>query len=103
MMIVLSPRAKRDFRHIWSYCFEEFGSRRADELVARITATLNETIGTFPEAGRPRPEFKEGVHSFPVVPYVAFYSVEKRRVHVLRILHGHRDLQPPLMSLMVAG
>lgn len=103
MKAAFSPAAHRDLDKIWDYTLFEFGVGRADDLVARILKTLDTTVATFPDSGRARPEFGDGVRTFPILPYVLFYRVEARRVVVLRVLHGHRDLQPPLMSLMIAG
>lgn len=103
MIAELSAEGSRDLDNIWDYTLFEFGVRRADDLLARILKTLNVTVATFPESGRLRAEFGEGVRTFPILPYVAFYRVEARRIVILRVLHGHRDLQPPLISLLIAG
>jgi toxin ParE1/3/4 len=100
---LLSPEARRDLDTIWDYTHLEFGVARADDLTARILATLNTTIATFPDSGSRRPEFGENVRTFPILPYILFCRVESRRFVVMRILHGHRDLQPPLISLLIAG
>lgn len=103
MTVRFMEEAEVDLGLIWYAAFVQSGERRADDLLERIRKTFGETIGTFPEAGRLRPEFGEGVRSFPILPYVAFYRADARRIAVLRVLHGHRDLQPPLISFLMAG
>jgi toxin ParE1/3/4 len=98
----LAARAKADLATIWEYHAERISIRIADELLDRIRVTLEQHITRHPLSGKQRPEFGPGVRSFPVPPYVLFYSVESRTVNVLRILHGHRDIRPPLMSLLIA-
>ena len=103
MKVRFVEEAEIDLSYVWHACFVASGERRANELLERIRGTFDRTIGTFPESGRLRLEFGEGVRSFPILPYLVFYRVEPHRIAVLRILHGHRDLQPPLISLLIAG
>jgi toxin ParE1/3/4 len=103
MILAYSRAAREDANRIWLYCADEFGTTRANGLIDGIASTLAETIAVFPASGRTRPEFGEGVRSFPVLPYVAFYRVARGRVIIIRILHAHRDLKGPLMSLMLSA
>ena len=77
--------------------------RIADETFHRITDTLQRVVARHPNAGRLRPELGSGIRSFPIVPYVAFYRVERTRVIVVRIVHGKRDISPPIMSFLAVG
>ena len=103
MRVHLGEIARRDVDLLWDYCFFEFGGTQADILLDRIYGTMKETTGAFPDCGRLRPEFGRGVRSFPVLPYILFYRVEPRRTTILRVLHGRRDLNGPLMSLMLSA
>lgn len=94
--------AVADLDRIWIDCAERSGLDAADSVVSRIHTVLATTIATFPMSGRIRPELGSGVRSFPVLPYVLFYEIRSRRVRVLRVLHGHRDIREPLMSLLAA-
>jgi toxin ParE1/3/4 len=102
MTISYTAEAQWDRSHIWLESAQRFGPAHADAHIARIEATLLKTIATFPSGGRLRPELGAGIRSFPVVPYVAFYRANARRVEILRILHGRRDVKEPLLSLLVA-
>jgi len=101
--IHLTREASDDIDRLWFQSAADFGVPRAEARLKRIYSTLRETIGVFPASGRLRPEFGRGVRSFPVLPHVLFYRVEGRRVTILRVLHSRRDLNGPLMSLMLSA
>ena len=103
MKTIFGKAAQSDIDLLWEHCVVEFGEAQADVLLDRIYGTVKETIGVFPECGRLRPEFGSGVRLFPILLYTLFYRVGRRRVSVLRILHGRRDLKGPLMSLMLSA
>ncbi|HEV2620059.1 MAG TPA: type II toxin-antitoxin system RelE/ParE family toxin [Acidobacteriaceae bacterium] len=49
---------------------------------------------THPHIGRARDEdLRPGIRSFPVGDYVILYRLEGRRIFVLRVLHGSRNLR----------
>ena len=47
-----------------------------------------------PRIGRERPEFRPGLRSWPVHPYIVFYEVTDvtRTVTIERVIHGHMDI-----------
>jgi plasmid stabilization system protein ParE len=98
----LSEEASIDLSLIWKHYAERVSIRVADESLQRILETVGRTIVRHARSGRRRHEFGANVYSFPVVPHVVFYLFNGQRVRVLRILHGHRDIHPPLMSLLTA-
>jgi toxin ParE1/3/4 len=102
MIVSLSESAQLDRMHLWLDSAERFGIERADDFIARIDTTIRETIGTFPNAGRQRVELGAGIRSFPILPYVLFYRVHARRVEIVRLLHGRRDIKAPIVSLLIA-
>jgi toxin ParE1/3/4 len=95
--------AAADLENIWKYHAVHASFRVADEVVERLDATLRRVLALHPESGRKRLEFGSDVRSFPIAPYVVFYRVARRHVQVLRVLHGHRDIQPPLISLLISA
>ncbi|HEY1977341.1 MAG TPA: type II toxin-antitoxin system RelE/ParE family toxin [Candidatus Baltobacteraceae bacterium] len=103
MELVYHEKAASDLDHIWTYVEVHSGANVADDLVTRLNETLWSTVARQPRSGSQRPEFGADVRSFPIIPYVAFYEIEAKRVIVLRILHGRRDLRQPLMSLIAAS
>jgi len=102
MTISYTRAAQADRSRIWLESAERFGPERADVHVGRIEETLRNTVAVFPNNGRLRPELGSGIRSFPIIPYVVFYRINPRRIEILRILHGRRDIKEPLLSLLVA-
>lgn len=102
MKPMYDAQAANDLEQIERYYAERADAAVAGEFVDRIATTLEHVIARNPHAGRPRPELGPQVRSFPVLPYVVFYKVEGSRIFVLRIIHGHRDIRPPLASLLTA-
>jgi len=49
-----------------------------------------------------RDDLEAGVRALPVLPYLVFYIVEAKRVYAIRVLHGSREIKPPLASLLLA-
>ena len=90
-----------DLEHLWAYHAERNGPEFAQEISERIQGTIHRVIGEHPHVGRLRPEFG-GLRSYPIVPNVVFYRIEPARIVIVRILHGHRDLQEPILSLLTA-
>jgi plasmid stabilization system protein ParE len=102
MRIEYTPEAAGDLDHISQHYTERAGTEVAQQLVRRIVSTLERLIARNPHAGRQRRELGLETRSFPVLPYVIFYRTAGKKVVVQRILHGHRDIHPPLVSLLLA-
>jgi toxin ParE1/3/4 len=49
-------------------------------------------LAEHPFVGRPRPEFGQGVRSFPVGNYLIFYTPSQNGIDVARVIYGGRDL-----------
>ncbi len=82
--IRLTPPARADLRRLRDWLIDAAGRERARGFVERLAAT--------PEAARRRPEYGEGVRSTVVTPYVIIYEPKAYGMRVLRIIHGHRDI-----------
>lgn len=57
--------------------------------------SLEETcqlLSEHPLIGRSRPEFSEGLRSFPVGNYLIFYTPAANGIDVARVIYGGRDL-----------
>src|SRR5215213_7820580 len=63
----------------------------ADELVRRFDASL-ELLSNHPRAGPQRPELGLRLRSYPVGDYLIFYRPARGGVHVIRVIHGARNL-----------
>ena len=103
MRIAYSPAARADLARMRLDYEARAGLRIADEMVGRITGTLQRVVATHPRVGRARPELGDDIRSFPVVPYVVFYRLLRSRIIVIRILHGRRDIHSPIVSLLARG
>lgn len=51
-----------------------------------------ELLASHPLLGRLRPEFGEGLRSFPVGSYLVFYIPATDGIDVARVIYGGRDL-----------
>lgn len=89
--VQISAEAEADLDAIWDYIALD-SPIDADRFLERLVATLTTTLSTLPLAGRARDEFEEGLRSFPVESYIAFYRVHDGQVQIVRIIHGARDL-----------
>ena len=82
--------AKADLRAIWYYIAED-----SIDHASRVVRRLNDLCGKIanaPRMGRERPELGLALRSFPCNPYVIYYRPIEDGIHVMRILHGHRDI-----------
>jgi toxin ParE1/3/4 len=86
-----AARAARELRAIRRWVAAESGISTADQLIDRIMATAG-LLAEHPQIGRERPELSRGLRSFAVWPYVIFYRPAGGGARVLRVVHGHRDL-----------
>jgi toxin ParE1/3/4 len=93
--------AIEDLRQIWRYYAENAGPESSERFLRRIMSTLEGMITKHPHVGRRRLELGTDIRSFPIVPYVVFYRADRRTLYIIRILHGHRDIHPPLASLLL--
>ena len=85
--------AENDLAEIWFYIAQD-NPEAADRFIDRIYDTCHKTLGPSPEVGRARPELADALRSFPVGRYIIFYRLSKRGVNIVRVLSGHRDIQP---------
>lgn len=102
MTVRYTAGADDDIVNIKRYYAESAGTDVAEALTNQIVVTLEKLVSHHPRVGRARPELGFGVRSFPVLPYVVFYRVRGGRIHVVRVLHGRRNIQRPLASLLLA-
>ena len=92
--VIVMPSAIRDIDVTTEYITESNDAdivralQYRDRLIKRF-----DRLTVFPNRGRLRPEFGEGVRSLPAQPSVIFYRVVGDVVQILRVLDGRRDLQ----------
>jgi len=95
----LSSAAQADFDEIIDYLTGVAGNRVAADYADRLRASVNR-IAAFPGIGSPRERMGPETRVTSVDPYLIFYDGGPRSdtVHVLRILHGHRNITPELIA-----
>ena len=97
-IVRLRRPARADIHNILDYLEQETGS---DRIRRRFLVAFESTcrlLSTNPEIGRredPVPPEMEEVRRFPVEhfdKYLVFYTLSRSSLHVVRVLHGSRDL-----------
>jgi toxin ParE1/3/4 len=86
-----TARARKDLGDIWFYLAERAGEERASRAVKRIEAA-SRLLATQPRMGRPRPQLREGLRSWPVGDYIVFYFPLPDGIRVVRVLHSRQSL-----------
>jgi plasmid stabilization system protein ParE len=91
--LVYLASARRDFGAILAYITRESGhlsvGRGFVELLRQQCRKLASLPGTL---GRPRPELRTDVRSFPFKGYVIFFRYEGDTLEIVNVLEGHRDI-----------
>jgi toxin ParE1/3/4 len=95
--IVLAPRARFDLIRLYDYLEERAGTRLAQSYIDRIDA-LFDKLADFPGIGASRPELGADVRSTGVWPYVILYHVGSGSLHILRVVHGRRNIASEILK-----
>ena len=95
----VSSAAQGDFDEIVDYLAEAAGRRTAANYADRLRMAINRAAA-FPGVGSPRPQLEPQTRVTSVAPYLICYDggPHSEAVHVLRILHGHRNITPELIA-----
>ena len=83
-------QAQLDQNDIWLNIAED-GVRTADAVIQRINDAIF-MIAEQPQAGRARPELRDGLRYFPVDSYLIFYDVQSDAINIRRVMHGAREI-----------
>jgi toxin ParE1/3/4 len=89
--VIVSAKARGDFRDIISYLSRNAGSAVAKRYSVRIDDCVV-LIAERPRIGAPRPGLGPGVRIRTIRPYVLIYSFSGESVEILRLLHGKRKI-----------
>jgi toxin ParE1/3/4 len=90
-LLELSVEAKADLLDISAYIARD-NSERARCFVDELETGCADLL-RFPDSGRARPELAPGLRSKPHGRYIIFYTPERGKVRIERILHGARDIE----------
>jgi toxin ParE1/3/4 len=85
-----SRQAQADLLDIWlTIAADSVGA--ADSLLERIEVRVN-VLEDFPESGPARRDIAESARMLVEPPYLIFYDVTDGEARIVRVLHGHRDI-----------
>jgi toxin ParE1/3/4 len=87
----ISQQADRDLEDIWIY-LTQHDSLAADLLLSKIIDKFP-MLAQFPEMGKSRNDISKGLRSFPIKPYIIFYTRTDVVVEIVRVLHQSRDIE----------
>jgi toxin ParE1/3/4 len=93
---VLAPEAALDLVQIWRYIEKQSNARIADRVESAIRGKIV-FLAANPGAGHWRRDMTdEAVKFYPVYSYLIVYRPDTKPLHVVGILHGHRDMEQVL-------
>lgn len=75
-----------------AYTIEKENPGAAMRMLVRFEATF-EQLAHMPRMGRARPEYGEGLRTFPLGPYIIVYHIDDDQVTIVRVIHGSRDIR----------
>jgi toxin ParE1/3/4 len=90
MKVIVSDKADADLVQIYRHLSSQ--SSAGAESIAREIARKFRNLSDFPFIGRERSSLAQGLRSVIVYPYVIFYTIEPDSIVIVRVLHGHRDI-----------
>jgi toxin ParE1/3/4 len=90
MKIFISERAKKDLLQIFSYVAER-NQFAADNFIKAIDDKF-EHLSLFPFIGRERTSLAEGLRSVVVRRHLIFYTAERERIIIVRVIDGRMDV-----------
>ncbi|PSB45885.1 type II toxin-antitoxin system RelE/ParE family toxin [Cyanosarcina cf. burmensis CCALA 770] len=90
----LSQQAEQDLEDIW-VCLARQNELLADKQIAQILDRFP-MLSQFPDMGKQRNNLLPGLRSFPVQPYIVFYTKIADGIEIVRVLHQFRDIDSQL-------
>lgn len=90
---LLTRPAERDLDQIKNYLLQDAGPRIGRRVMKEIRDALD-LLGRQPGVGHTRQDLTlRPLRFWPVYSYLIVYDPEPRPVHVIRVLHGKRDIE----------
>jgi toxin ParE1/3/4 len=87
----LSQQAEQDLEDIWIYLAQQ-NQLAADKQISQILDRFP-MLAQFPDMGIKRDDLLEGLRSFPVKPYIVFYTKISDSIEIVRVLHQSRNIE----------
>ena len=89
---ILSPEAADDIRQIRAYLKLEAGPRVVKAVLEKLTAAFM-FLSRTPGAGHTREDLTSAsVRFWAVFSYLIVYDATARPIEIVRVLHGHREV-----------
>ena len=102
--VLLTNDAERDLNELYDYIAVHDSTRKAYYVLGQIEKTFS-TLSKFPERGvYPKELLKLGIREYREVffkPYRIIYRVMDKKVYVLLIVDGRRDMQSLLQRRLL--
>ena len=85
-----TARAEEDLVDIWVYSYREWGEEQAERYFDELEAGIG-MLGGNPELGRRCDHIRDGYRALWVNRHVVYYTVARRTVRIVRVLHERMD------------
>ena len=87
----LTVQAVEDLQGIYDYTLQEYGIKQAAMYLTQLKEGMiilseNMKLGIVPN------EIRKGLRSFTKDKHVIFYRIVKKRIRIVRVLHGNMDI-----------
>jgi toxin ParE1/3/4 len=89
--VLKRPKAENDLDEIWWYIAQD-NPQNADQFLDRIQEKLL-ALAAFPKMGVRRADLQAGLRCLPIGNYLIFYCPVADGIDVVRVLHGHMDIE----------
>ena len=96
--LVLAPSAYQDLKGIHDHIAAD-NPQVARKQVKRILIHA-EMLRDYPEIGFDRSRLAASLRSVIEKPYVVFYYPRDDRIEIVRVFHGHQDIEAELVSFL---
>jgi toxin ParE1/3/4 len=93
----LSERAAAELLTIYADSESRFGSYQAEAYLAGLERIFG-LLADFPRIGQDAAELRPGYRRFRFQAHIVFYSEDADGVFIRAIVHGARDIRPPLFD-----
>ncbi len=89
---IVTPAARIDLIDIWTYLADNASVDLADRIVGELHGAM-ERIAELPGIGHIREDLgDDALRVVTVYKYLIIYRSEPRPVHIIRVVHGARDV-----------
>ncbi|MFN8541644.1 MAG: type II toxin-antitoxin system RelE/ParE family toxin [Thermomicrobiales bacterium] len=93
--VTLTTEAWDDYHQLLLLTLQEWGEAQLVEYEVAFDRAFI-MLGDLPASGRARDELRPGLRSFPVGRHVIYYTISRRSLRIIRILHSRMDARRAL-------